>query len=252
MKTSISAIKLFKACRRAYWFKYNQMIVPVQKSEALETGTNYHAKLEQLYDTGDFDRGYDRETAMACAFQKYIYPQFHVKAAEERFEYPLGGKNRLVGIMDAIADDGNVVEHKTTSLASIEEYEFNLQWDEQLMAYMLASGVRKVYYTICRKPTIRQKASESDEEFFERMVEWYDTDTEDKIRLVEVTRTDAEIEEFKKGLKEIMTEMTYTIDYYRNTCHCNSWGRRCEYAGICLNYDPHQEYVGFETWEADR
>ena len=251
MRASISSIKLFKACRWAYQLKYIERLVPTQKAEALETGTNYHAKLEQLYNTGDFDQDCSKETAMAMAYKKYIYPQIQVRSAEDRFEYRIG-KNILYGITDGLAEDGNVVEHKTTSLGSIDEYEYNLQWDEQLMAYMLVTGARTVYYTICRKPTIRQKAAESDDKFYKRMVEWYDEDTDDKIRLIEVTRTDAEIEAFRKSLNEVMTEMTYCVDYYKNTCHCNSWGRRCEYSGICLSYKPGQEYVGFETWEVDR
>ena len=43
---------------------------------------------------------------------------------------------------------------------------------------MLLTGMRKVWYTVCRKPTIRQKKNETDEEFFGRMVAWYDEDTE--------------------------------------------------------------------------
>lgn len=251
MRASISSIKLFKACRRAYQLKYIERLVPIKRAEALETGTNYHAKLEQLYKTGDFDKDLTKETAMALAYKRWIYPLFVGKSAEDRFEYRVG-KHTLVGITDGIAADGCIVEHKTTSLMSLDEYEYNLQWDEQLMAYMLATGSRKVYYTVCRKPNIRQKANESDEEFFERMCDWYYTETDDKIRLIEITKTDAEIEAFRKSLNEVMTEMEYTLAYYKNTCHCHSWGKRCEYASICLSYKPGDACAEYETWEADR
>ena len=77
------------------------------------------------------------------------------------------------------------------------------------------------------------------------MVTWYDEDTESKIRVFEVSRTDEEVEQYARELHEIAEEMQTTHNLYRNPCHCNHWGRRCEYSPICLNYDPTEEYVGF-------
>ena len=114
---------------------------------------------------------------------------------------------------------------------------------------MLLTGERKVWYTVCRKPTIRQKQNESDEEFYNRMVEWYDTDTDSKIRLLEIERTDAEVEAFEHELKMMVYEMKYATSFYKNTCHCNMYGRRCEYSSVCLNYDPNQEYIEFVKGE---
>ena len=243
---SISQIKLFKACRRAYQLRYVEGLVPIETSTALQIGTSYHEKLEQLYKEGKFDADFSKESAMATAYQKYIYPQFAVKAAEEWVKYEDAGVP-LIGRVDGIADDGRLVEHKTTSLDPLE-YEFNLQWDEQILAYMLMTGERSMWYTICRKPTIRQKKNESDEEFFWRMVEWYDTDTDTKIKAVEISRTDEEIAKFRDEFCNIRDDVAMAMlynDFYRNTCHCNVWGRRCEYSSICLNYDPNQEYVEF-------
>ena len=39
--------------------------------------------------------------------------------------------------------------------------------------------------------------------------------------------------------------------FYRNTCHCNSWGRRCEYSSICLHYDPNLEYIDYVKGDGD-
>lgn len=254
MKTdylSISQIKLFKACRRAYELKYIEGLEPVEKASALQTGIGYHEKLEQLYRDGDFDASdFSKESAMATAYKKYIYPEFKVRAVEEWCEYKDGGIP-LIGRVDGMTEDGDLVEHKTTSLEPIE-YEYNLQWDEQLMAYMLMTGAQKVWYTVCRKPTIRQKKNESEQEFFERMVAWYDEDTDSKIKLIQVGRTDEEIEAFKKSFENIRDDISLAGrygDFYRNTCHCNAWGRRCEYSSICLHYDPNQEYVEFTRKE---
>lgn len=244
---SISQIKLFKACRRAYELRYVEGLIPAETASALQTGIGYHEKLEQLYRDGYFEvTDYTKESAMAMAYKTYIYPKFQVRAVEEWYRYEDGGVP-LIGRVDGIAEDGNLVEYKTTSLTPLE-YEYNLQWDEQILAYMLMTGARKVWYTICRKPTIRQKKNESDKEFFHRMVEWYDEDTDLKIKLILVERTDEEVETFRKSFENIRDDISLAErygDFYRNTCHCNVWGRRCEYSSVCLHYDPEQEYVEF-------
>lgn len=252
MRLSISKLKTFKACRRLYQLRYIENMKPVKTAEALEVGKNYHELLEWLNTNGSFDgidEDYSKEQAMASAYAKYIYPKFKVVEAEKWLTYEFGNDNDvLVGCADAIADDGHIVEYKTTSMEITEQYEYNLQWDEQILAYMLMTGHRKVHYVVCRKPTIRQKQNESDEEFFHRMVEWYDVDTDSKIRLLEIERTDEEVEQFKDDLMAMVDEMKcieHHKNYYRNNCHCDKYGRRCEYSSICLNYDPNQTYIDF-------
>lgn len=251
MKCSISRAKLFKSCRRAYYFKYHEKLIPVERAEALETGSSYHELLEWINIHGSFDgieEDYSKEQAMASAYLKYIYPHFKVKSVEEWKEKPIGS-HVLIGRLDGVAEDGCIVEHKTTGMEITEQYEYNLLWDEQILAYMYLTGARKVYYTVCRKPTIRQKKDESDEEFYQRMVEWYDVDTDSKIRLLIVERTDEEVQEFADSFKALCDEMESTKNFYRCTNHCSAWGRRCEYSSICLNYDPSQQYIEFTKKE---
>lgn len=255
MRISISALKLFKACRQAYRFKYIEGLEPVQKPDAMQSGLTYHSKIEDIYTNGYCStEDNSKESAMALAYEKYIYPHFHVKAVEDWVEYDLGQGDTLIGRVDGRADDGYLVEHKTTSMNITDEYEYELQWDEQILAYMLATGDRKMWYTVIRRPTIRQKKNESDEDFFTRMCQWYDEDTDSKIRLIEITRTDEEVQEFLTSLLNALGEIKIAIDFpqvkcYRNCLHCNHWGRRCEYSSICLNYDPDKEYIEFQRRE---
>lgn len=249
MKISVSSLKQFKQCRRAYELKYVEGLEPVHVAEPLEIGKCYHVLLEELYDNGDFViDAFSKEEAMAIAYCRYIYPKFKMLAVEEWFEYQLSKDDVLVGRIDGYAEDGYLVEHKTTGSEITEEYEYGLQWDEQILAYMLASGRRKMWYTVVRKPTIRQKKNESDDEFFDRMLEWYETDTDSKVRLIEVTRTDEEVEQFQQELLKMCEELKDCYmrkAFYKNTCACKAWGRRCEYSSICLQYNPEQEYVDF-------
>ena len=252
MKSSISRMKLFKACRRAYYFKYIEDLEPVQKSDALVVGSNYHELLEELYQNdGNFvsKNDFSKERAMAKAYQKYIYPKFKVRTVEEWKEKPIG-QHVLFGRVDGIAEDGCLVEHKTTSATDIAEaYEYDLLWDEQILAYMYLTGTRKVYYTVCKKPTIRQRKDEDEEGFFYRMLDWYDEDTDSKIRVMEITRTDNEVNNFADQFNRVCTSMENAEKglepLYINTQHCNCWGRRCEYSSICLNYNPNENYIEF-------
>lgn len=247
---SISRVKLFKACRRAYELKYVYGLEPVQRAEALETGLNYHEKLEEFYKTGSVDvTDFSRESAMSAAYMKHVAPVFHMKDAEQSFEYMLPNGDKLVGRVDGITEDGDLVEHKTCSAEIGEDYEYGLLWDEQILAYMLATGTRRVWYTVCRKPTIRQKRMESDQEFFVRMVSWYEEDTPSKIRVLKIERTDEEVNEFALSLRKMIYEIDHCDHFYRNCGNCTRWGRRCEYSSICLHYNPNQEYIEFKRRE---
>ncbi|MDE7104970.1 MAG: PD-(D/E)XK nuclease family protein [Ruminococcus sp.] len=265
MKISASKVKCYKACKKKYYFSYVEELQAVKDAQTLVDGSNYHSKIESLYNTGDFEIDFEnpKVSAMATAYKKYIYPQFEVRKAEECFEYQLSEDCTLVGRFDGIAKDDCVVEHKTTSSDVDEEYIYGLQWDEQILDYMLASGKNEMYYTVCKKPTIRLKQNETNEEFYQRCVEWYDTDTDKKIRVIKVTRNQKEIEQQKEYLKHIASRMEYdeewykaTISacdgkdpagwFYRNPSHCTCYGRRCEFASICLDYDPTMQYVEFQ------
>ena len=84
MKVSISQLKQFKACRRAWYLHYVENLEPVAKSDALTVGTNYHALLETLYKDGKLeDVEPTKEAAMAKAYEKYIFPAVKVELAEE-------------------------------------------------------------------------------------------------------------------------------------------------------------------------
>lgn len=246
MKASISRIKAFKACRRMYEFRYIEGLEPVKKAEALETGLSYHSYLEGLYKTGELPDEYTKECAMAHAYKKFVFPNVQIAPdGAEKWLESVRGSHTLIGRVDGITPDGVIVEHKTTS-GNLLEYEYNLQLDEQLLAYMALTGAREILYTVCQKPTIRQKKDETDAEFFERVFDWYD---ETKIGVIPLNRTDADVERFLNDFESICSEMEDAEKHkerlYRNTAHCNCWGRKCEYFPICGNYDPNKEYVEF-------
>ena len=81
------------------------------------------------------------------------------------------------------------------------------------------------------------------------MCDWFDEDTNNKIRLIEVVRTDEQVENFRNDVVEMAYVMNLAEEkklFYKNTGYCWKWGRQCEYAPVCLHYDPNEEYVEFE------
>lgn len=252
MELSASLIKTYKTCRRKYELRYLEELEPVAKAQALTDGTNYHAGIEAFYKDGEIicDMNEPKISAMVWAYAHYIAEQnpelAEVETAEKWFEYPLTKKHSIVGRNDAIAKNGMAVEHKTTSNDVDDEYVYNLQWDEQILTYMLATGINEMLYTVIKKPTIRQKQNETAEEFYERCKEWYSTDTDLKMRVIKVTRSHEEIEEHRKNLIVLADEIENQKHFYRNPTACTCYNRRCEYAPICLNYNPQLTYVEFE------
>lgn len=247
MRLSNSRIQCFKSCRRKYQLKYIENVVPVQSAEALERGKSYHEKVEMLLSGKMFDFDDPKTDAMALAFQKHIMPKIgKVEAVEEWFERPLPDGNVLVGKCDGRLADGKILEHKTTSADLDEAYIASLQNDEQILTYMWSYGVNEILYTVCKTPSIRLKKDESEDDFRQRCFEWYDTDTELKIGTINVYREPSEITEFSEDLEAISDEISNCHRFYRVPSHCMKWNRPCEYMGICRNFDPQMEYIGFE------
>lgn len=250
MKLSVSQIKQFKACRRAWYLHYVENLEPVTKSDALTIGTNYHALIETLYKNSRLE-GLEptKEAAMAKAYEKYIFPAVKIDLAEKWIEKEIAPDVTLIGRVDGLTADGVVVEHKTTSKDIGAEYEYNLLWDEQVLAYMYLTGTRRIIYTVVKKPTIRFKKDETLEEFYQRMCEWYDEDTESKIRTFDVVRTDEEVKAWAKEMREVASQLAECKEYeeccYKNTLNCMSFGSDCPYKSVCLHYDKTQEYIEF-------
>ena len=247
MRLSNSRIQCFKSCRRKYELKYVENIVPVQTAEALERGKSYHEKLEMILKGETFEMDDPKTDAMVLAFQRYVLPKLgEVSAVEEWFERPLKNGNVLCGKCDGILSDGKILEHKTTSADLDDAYIASLQNDEQILTYMWAYGVNEILYTVCKTPTIRLKKDESEDDFRQRCLDWYDTDTELKVGTINVFREPDEIAEFGEDLEAISDEIENCERFYRVPSHCMKWGRPCEYMGICRNYDPQMNYIEFE------
>lgn len=247
---SITRIKTYKQCLREYQLRYVEELESVVPVPALVTGRNYHEKIEELINTGGFEDTGTKTDAMVNAFKRIIYPNFKFKNAEEDFSIPLTENINLIGRIDAFLEDGTPVEHKTSSSKPDEIYAGKLAWDDQVAAYMLATGKNKMLYTVCQKPTIRQRKNETEAEYLDRCRDWYDPT---KIKAFYVYRSDEELKEKLEEFKRIAVEMENREFFYPNPSNCRILN--CPFEDICLDFEPGTEEVplGYKKRErADR
>lgn len=234
-----SMIRSYKTCPRRYELEYIEMLKPAVPLEALETGSNYHARIEALLKGEDWSRD-GVVGKMAEAFDRFVpWRDWDVAKVEEEFSIRLGYGLYLRGKMDGILADGTPIEHKTSGVAVDEKYIDRLAWDDQVSVYLLALSLirgtpaTRVVYTVCQKPTIRLKQNETEEEYVERVGQWYD---ETKMRVLTVVRRPEELEEKREEIVNLAREIRGRKHFWRNPSACSIVN--CPYAPICLNYDP--------------
>ena len=234
-----SMLRTYKSCPRLYELQYREMLKPAVAADYLTTGTNYHSAVESILKGEPFDNT-GIVGAMADAFYHTIpWRDWNIQSVEYQFDVAITSFCHMQGKMDALCVDGTPIEHKTTSAAINEKYIHNLAWDDQVSFYLLAlsliSGkpVTRVIYTVCQKPSIRLKKNQTEEEYIEEVRGWY---TPEKIQVLEVVRSVAELKETEEEVRSIVSEIRRRKHFYRNPRHCSMIG--CPYASICLNYDP--------------
>ena len=244
MITELSAtmISSYKRCYRRFYLEYIEDLKPVASSEALTVGSSYHENLENILKGQEFNHD-GLAGKMAEAFQKYVDYKSWQAAPEQDFKIRLSRGVYLKGRLDAVTQDGFPVEHKTTGSMGIEKYIDHLAYDDQISLYMLVTGKERAIYTVIQKPTIRLKKDETEEEYLERVSQWYDEEPERKILTLNVVRTKNELEEKRQEIIALAKEMKHRKLFYRNpnTCMITS----CPYASICLNYEPDIQLAGF-------
>ena len=236
-------IASFKKCPRRYELEYIHELRPIVASEALETGTNYHANIEKILAHEEYDR-YSLAGRMAEAFEKYIQWQEWQAKPEQEFKVRVARGIYLKGKLDGLTYDGIPVEHKTTGSYDLLKYIDHLAYDDQIAIYMLATNSRRAIYTVIQKPSIRQKMFETEEQYLDRVSEWY---TPEHITCVDVVRTLGELEEKRQEIIYIVKQIKNTKLFWRNPSACALTS--CPYASICLNYEPQMQLVGFEKKE---
>lgn len=239
---SASKIRAYKNCQQRYWFKYIEGIEEDVKADALIEGSNYHKNLEQHL-TGEI---VENHTYLSKAFLEHVdTSNWKVIAIEKKFKIKIAHGIYIEGIVDGIVEiDGEkyLLEHKTTSKTLDEAYVDELRWDDQIPIYCFATGIYKVLYTSIKKNTLRQK-DQTEEEWFKERVDWYNKDTESKIRVDTFRRMKEDVKDCKEKLIDLAKEIRGRKTFHRNRDACMRPGK-CPYRDICFDYKP-ETIVGF-------
>ncbi|MEA5034209.1 hypothetical protein SDC9_142880 [bioreactor metagenome] len=250
MELTASKLRCFKTCPRKYYFEYIELLKPLERQEALVTGSNYHECLEHLLSTGSCPPVTDLPSAMCEAFNKYIsWRNWEVKDVEQEYKVRLAPGVSLKGKIDALCADGTPIEHKSSSTKPDEKYRTRLFLDDQVTCYLLALSimrgepVTKIIYTVCAKPKLKGEG----EELLARQRAWFD---EDKVQSFMVVRAAQELEDFQNELIYMGRKLQQSsrTRWYRNPQACSIMP--CAYQSICQDYDPYC-LVGFTKKERE-
>lgn len=264
-----SRIKARKNCPMAEHIRYELGLTPKTKRDALALGTAVHRGLETgsiddalaAFD-GIFPSAQEEQDklevtkATVGAMLGGYFKRFGVWPADSRkelqFSIPIinpetGSKSRsfeLQGKIDALVQiEGQywLVEYKTASQIN-EDYFNRIELDEQVSTYMYAAQkafniqIAGIIYRVLKKPSIRQKKTESLEQFCQRLAQDYIDRPEFYFFEGKFYRSQDDLIQYEKELwaftKQLLYEHLHGI-HCKNASRCTDFGR-CEYMPICL------------------
>ncbi|MFH2108551.1 MAG: PD-(D/E)XK nuclease family protein [Chrysiogenia bacterium] len=268
-----SAINAFKSCARKYYWRYVREIEARERPEALLLGTAVHEFLEnhyrqlpyspndnlsfksqailkgvkEYYPTRYFD---DCDLFEPLAIEKVIQGEIlNPETGRPAREYAYGGRVDGLVIMKRDAEgfkagDLLLLEHKSASKVDDAYFE-RLQLDSQLLLYSLYLGrelgtlISGCLFNVIRKPSIRQRKNESEEEYGNRLrqeMNWPEMYRRRFLRF-----SDQRLHEIQKELwdaKNIVSKARQAGVYTMNSNACFDYHRKCDYWALCSSQDP--------------
>ena len=243
---SASGLSMFRNCPMSFYYKYIAGFKPlgVQDTEQLQMGKIFHSILE-----GEpIDYGLDRKTQLSIeASADYIRNRYVIQSIGSTIaevsdntitEYQLENDG-FTGFIDLVVqdDDGDtLIDYKyVASLDYAEGYKIGDQTKLYPYLYTNQTGrpVKQMVFLCVVKPTIRLRREETEEEYFERIQEWYGDFT---CRVKEVVINREELDELAQELADDLLYIRHMIDnamFYRNNGSCNKYGQNCQFYPIC-------------------
>ena len=275
-----SAIKTFKTCSMKYNWRYVKGIVSVEESEPLQVGSAVHEYLESFYKKEPFynfatpglspkGRGFIEGVVDSYQFQYgNDFELFDIVEVEKNLSGSIknpasgrssracsfGGKLDLLVRTKAKMEDipiGSLVllESKTTSRADNNFWE-QLKMDYQTLLY--ANYIRQekkekvvgVMFNVIEKPAIRQKKTETDSEFEDRVrVAMADESRYHRkfVRLTSHNLNSALLDLWQS--QQQITRVRLLGNYTKNPSACYNYFKQCEYFQLCNSERPENVIV---------
>ena len=283
-----SRMSSFLACPRKHYWRYEVGLKRDTDAKALRVGTAWHSLMEARWQGADYEAAIANAIPADLEFEEIdvatitgllagYYARYGESDevvtelfAETEFNLPLPGSRtfNVAGKIDGIAQlsDGRLclLEHKTTgdSVEPDSEYWLRLRFNPQILQYVLAAkalgwDIETVIYDVTRKPSIRQKKTESIEEYGDRLAQ----DTKDRPEFYfarrEVPVLHDDIAEFEAQRLVVGRNIMFSQREERKAEKpWQAWPRNidmmtcrmCEFSQFCLqntNPDPEVPPAGF-------
>lgn len=278
---SATAIRDFKSCPQRFRLRYVELLRRKETTDALRMGTNW-GELHAVYNSADYTLGpgsdggltpivehlnkryanipngiepddweVEKLTLLTCLIGYYEYwkdDPIQVQASEQRFDLRVGRHN-LMGKIDHKAvwqGQPTIVERKSTS-KSLEPDSFywgTWQRDLQISLYALASPPEtRILLDVWRKPTIKQKQTETPQQYAERLAGDILKRPTHYFARRELSRTEKDLARFRWQLAAVERSIGYaeqTGNWMENESACHDpWP--CDYRSIC--YGPGADAV---------
>ena len=264
----------FSRCEERHNLRYNKWLAPFEEHPALAMGSAFHAGIESksvaaavealsgpdpVWDIWEGGAARAREAVVTAmvggALTRWTeWPDLQEVQFEIPFKHPVTGnsskRHRFSGIFDGVwkgthpdyPEEVILGEWKTASVVN-NDYMQRLEIDFQVSTYLWAASilygvpVRKVVYRIVKKPTIKQRKTETVEEYSERVVADYIDRPEHYFFEALVERTDEQLEHWRHQAwathKRILQIKRGGVPAIRNTQSCVGRGR-CPYFDLCV------------------
>ncbi len=172
--------------------------------------------------------------------------EYEVLSTESSFAIPLDHGWTYKGKRDMVMRHKKTKavwlwEHKTTSQLD-SGYIAKLPLDNQILGYAWSlikeiGSVEKVMYNVTKKPGIKQKQTETFEQYRDRVLGVYCAEPERYFYREPVLFSQKQIDRFVDELNRFVGEMEAAVQsgyFYQNAGHCTAYGK-CEFMPICVN-----------------
>lgn len=248
---SHSRINCFKQCPMLFKYKYIDKLVPLgADTKPLSMGKAFHVGIENCSSQAALDYMNNDEyfmsqenendkvivLAMVDAFLKR-FPEAKTWEHEKYMTGKMIEDNDFQLYIDGLEKHGDgyyIIELKTASRVD-QTYIDKLDFNDQISRYYYMAEqngykILGVKYYVVKKPLLRQKQSESIEQFRQRLVD--KIMEEDSIYYTLIERTPEQIDDCIKDTIYDMQTIENTTRFTKNLTACSCYGT-CPYIDLC-------------------
>jgi hypothetical protein len=268
-----TGLRRYNRCPRYYYYEHELLLdkhaAPLfsTDSDALLLGRAIHAGFAEWYrhypgyDYGGALSEYDdkiRKHAEVLLDGRAYTEKFgkipkleKIIAIESELSLKLGG-TIIAGKLDAIAeyrDELWVVEHKSSRFGLKDELKYANALQSNLyikMARAAGLNVKGILINYVRTISLREKANEGSDEFWERARQDVIDRSAGYFSFVELPRSEEEIRRVLHDVREEISHVEFDRShgyFRRNPDACNEYQRLCEFHDVCEGRFREQEIV---------